>query len=178
MLLTGTFVRTIDEQHRIAVPKPLREVLIAAHVDVLFVAPGTDGSLSLYSEEAFSELGHRLAQASPTSREVRDYGRLFYARAIRAEIDQQGRIRIPKELVDLADLEKDVVLLGVQNHIELWDRDRWEIYFQDKQAQYDEIAEAAFGYPATPNRDEMTAGQQHQLSENEGPHVPALRTPK
>ena len=68
MLLTGTFSRAIDEKLRIAIPKPLREALAkgSSAKDVLYVAPGTDGSLALYCEEALGQLASRLAQASPT----------------------------------------------------------------------------------------------------------------
>ena len=71
--------------------------------------------------------------------------RLFYAQAQGVELDGQGRVRIPPELAQLAKLEKDVVLLGVQDHLELWAAPRWQAYVAEKQAHYDEIAENAFG---------------------------------
>ncbi|HYW80959.1 MAG TPA: hypothetical protein VE890_15365, partial [Thermoguttaceae bacterium] len=84
-------------------------------------------------------------QVSPTQKDVRAYMRLFFARAAQVEIDGQGRIRIPQELADLAKLSKEVLLLGVQDHMELWAADRWETYLSAKQPHYDEIAEAALG---------------------------------
>jgi MraZ protein len=69
---------------------------------------------------------------------------LFYARAQRAELDSQGRVRIPPELAELARLDKDVVLLGVQDHMEVWAAERWKAYLAEQQGHYDEIAEAAF----------------------------------
>ena len=60
------------------------------------------------------------------------------------ELDRQGRVRIPQELVELVGLGREVVLLGVQDHLELWDRQRWEAYLAQKQNCYDEIAESAF----------------------------------
>jgi MraZ protein len=145
MLLTGTFPRSLDEKQRIAIPKPLREALGCHRGGALFVAPGTDGSLCLYTEEGFERLGDRLARASPTQQSVRAYTRLFYARAQRVELDQQGRIRIPGELAELAALRKEAVLLGVQDHLELWAAQRWQEYLAQRQAHYDEIAEAALG---------------------------------
>ena len=64
-----------------------------------------------------------------------------------AELDRQGRIRIPPELAALAELHKDVVLLGVQDHLELWSAQRWKEYLAEKQAQYDQIAENAVAQP-------------------------------
>jgi len=109
------------------------------------VAPGTDVSLVIYTEEEFGRLARRLAESSPTRQQVRAFTRLFYARAQRVDVDRQGRIRIPTELAELARLGKEVVLLGVQDHLEVWAADRWEAYLAEKQPHYDEIAEGAFG---------------------------------
>jgi len=145
MLLTGLFARSIDEKLRVALPKSLRGVLGCHEGVALYWAPGTDGSLAIYTEEALSRLGDRLARASPTQQNVRAYLRLFFARAQRVEVDRQGRIRVPAELAELAGLGKEAVLLGVQDHLELWATDRWKTYLAEKQSHYDEIAEAALG---------------------------------
>jgi MraZ protein len=143
MLLTGTFNRLVDEKQRIAIPKRLRDAMKCTVRGVLYIAPGTDGSLGIYPEETFAQLAERLSQSSPTRQDVRAFLRLFYAQAQRVELDRQGRLRIPPELVQLAGLNKEVVLLGVQNHLELWAADQWQKYIADKQAHYDEIAEKA-----------------------------------
>ena len=145
MLLTGTFPRAIDEKLRIAIPKQLREALGAS--STLFVVPGTDGSLAIYTEEALSQLGGRLAAASPTGQDVRAFSRLFYARAQAVEVDSQGRIRVPPELAEWAKLEREAVLIGVQDHLEIWNPPQWDAYLADKQGRYDAIAEAAFKQP-------------------------------
>jgi len=150
MLLTGTFNRAVDQKLRIAIPKPLREALGPVGKGVLYVAPGTDGSLAIYTEEALALLATRLAQASPNAQDVRAFSRLFYARAQSIELDSQGRMRVPPELAALAGLEKEAVLVGVQDHLELWQRGRWEEYVAERQSQYDQIAEAAFERPASP----------------------------
>jgi len=143
MLLTGEFHRSIDQKRRVAVPRRLREGL-AAQRQTVFIAPGTDQSLALYSEESLARLAERLAEASPARQDVRAFNRLFYARAQRLEFDAQGRLRIPAELAELARLDKDVVLLGVQDHVEVWSAERWSAYLAERKAHYDEIAEAAF----------------------------------
>lgn len=145
MVLTGTFVRSVDEKLRIAIPKRVREALGGEALQALFVTPGTDGSLAMYTEAALGSLAARMAAASPAQQDVRAFNRLFYARAERIELDGQGRVRIPTELAVLAGLEKEVILLGVQDHLELWDRRRWEAYLAGKSSHFDEIAESAFG---------------------------------
>jgi MraZ protein len=149
MLLTGTFVRAIDEKLRVAIPKPLREALGEASKGVLYLAPGTDGSLAVYTESSLAEMARRLAQSSPTGQDVRAYSRLFCARCQSVELDSQGRVRIPTELAQLAGLGKEGVLVGVQDHLELWDRQRWTQYLAERQGQFDEFAEHAFQTPST-----------------------------
>lgn len=144
MLLTGTFVRSIDEKMRLAIPKQLREALGNAAAGILYVTPHTDGSLAIYTEDSLSQMAAHLSAASPAGQDVRDFSRLFYARAQPAELDDQGRIRIPTELNALAGLGREAVLLGVQNHMELWDKNRWEEYLAKRQPRFDQIAEAAF----------------------------------
>ena len=95
---------------------------------------------------------------------VRSYSRLFFARAQRLEIDKSGRVRIPKELAALAGIRKEVVLVGVRDHIELWDKQHWDSYLDENEPIYDQIAEQAFGaQPATssePSVNEDVANQQ------------------
>ena len=141
MLLTGAYERTIDEKLRLAMPKPFREALEDARQLVL--TPGTDGSLSLFSEGTFSGLAGQLAARSPSGQEVRAFSRLLYAQSHGVELDSQGRIRLPAELAKLGNLEGDVVVLGVGDHVELWNKSRWETYLADLQPRYDQLAEAA-----------------------------------
>ncbi len=144
MLLTGVFGRSLDQKLRVAIPKKLRQALIPEQGKGVYLAPGTDGSLAIYGEPAFAALAERLAQASPTREDVRAFNRLFYARAQWVEPDAQGRVRIPPELAALARLEKEVMLLGVHDHLELWSAAQWQAYLNEKQSHYDQIAEAAF----------------------------------
>lgn len=145
MLLTGTFHRSLDQKCRFSLPKSIRDALQDQTGNlVLYLAPGTDGSLAIYTEGAFKQLGTQLGQGPPTSQGVRSFSRLFYAQAERVEVDRQGRIRIPSGLASLASLKKDIVLLGVRDHLEIWDRACWEVYLGEKQRTYDQIAEKAF----------------------------------
>jgi len=147
MLLTGAFRRNLDQKARVALPRPVRRAMAAPEGGGVYLAPGTDGSLVCYTEEAFERLAQQLAAQPPTRHDVRAFRRLFYGRAHRVEIDAQGRVRIPAELAELAGLNKEVVLLGVQDHLEIWAAERWEAYLAERRAAYDQIAESAFGGP-------------------------------
>jgi MraZ protein len=144
MLATGTFNRSIDEKLRVAIPKRLREALECPDGAVLYIAPGTDQSLAFFTEGAFARLAERLGRVSPARQDVRAFTRLFYARAQRVALDRQGRVRIPAELAKLAELDKEAVLLGVHDHLELWSAQRWASYLAERQSHFDENAESAF----------------------------------
>jgi transcriptional regulator MraZ len=154
MLLTGTYERSLDEKLRLALPKPHREVLGKAKQIVL--TPGTDGSLSLFAADEFAALAEKLASRSPTGRDVRAFSRLLYAQSHSVEMDSQGRVRLPAELARLANLERDVVLLGVGDRVELWNKSRWEAYLADLQPRYDQLAEAALSETSAPGASNLS----------------------
>jgi MraZ protein len=157
MLLTGSYRRTLDDKFRLALPKQLREAFGFSDQTVLYLTPGTDGSLAIYTQEVLEDLGRRLATASPVAQETRSFSRLFYAQAQPAEIDRQGRLRIPPELAKWASLTTEVVLLGVRDHMELWDAATWDRFLSDNQPRYDRLAESAFALPpATANSENKT----------------------
>lgn len=142
--LTGTYSRSLDEQHRLAIPKPLRDQFGEEVLSSLYVAPGTERSLSVYSPTAFEQLADKLAGQGGNRAEVRNYLRLFYARAERVSLDGQGRMRIPERLMELAGLNKDVVLLGVHDHAEIWNSEEWNAFLTRHAAEFDEMATRAF----------------------------------
>jgi len=151
MLLTGTYHRSVDQKQRIALPKGIRDSLAARVASsVFYMTPGTEGSISVFAESSFEQLAGRLAEASPASGDVRAFGRLFYAKARRVELDRQGRLRVPQELAEWAQLSDDVTLVGVGDHMELWETTRWNAYVEEQQTQYDQLAESALGETVKP----------------------------
>ena len=144
MLLTGSYRRNLDDEGRVALPKQLRDALGFPEKSSLFITPGTDRSLAIYTQEVLEELGSTLAQTNPVAQDTRAFSRLFYAQAQPAEIDRQGRLRIPPELARLSIVSSEVMLLGVRDHIELWDAGAWDSFLAKAQPSYDEIAERAF----------------------------------
>ena len=142
MPLTGTFSRNIDDKRRIAIPKRLREEF--GEVNSLYVAPGTDKSLAIYSPTEFETLAARLAEKSSNRADVRNYLRLFYSRAERVDIDGQGRVRLPDRLAEFAQLNREAVLLGVQDHAEIWDATIWDNFLKATSEEFDKMAEQVF----------------------------------
>jgi len=140
MPLTGTYLRTLDDKRRLAVPKRLRDDFGENDLRSLFVAPGTDRSLVLYGPAAFADLAQRLGDKS----NHQNYLRMFYSSAERVDLDSQGRIRIPDRLADHAHLSHEAYLLGVQDHAELWDKRSWEEFSARLTSEFDQLARNAF----------------------------------
>ena len=148
MLLTGTFKRAVDDKLRIAIPKRFRDCLASgdSKISMLYIAPGTDGSLTLYTEESFTRIANQLDQSSPTGKDVRAFSRLFFSRAESVDVDRQGRVRIPTELAELASVSQgDAMLIGVRDRMEIWNAEKWKQYMEANTAEYDSLAERALG---------------------------------
>ena len=141
MLLTGSYRRTLDDKLRVAVPKQLRDALGFPGKTSLFITPGTDRALAIYTAEVLEQLGRSLDKLSPAAKEAREFSRLLYAQAQPAEVDRQGRMRIPPELAKLAGVQTEVVIIGVRDRIELWDATAWDAFLEKAQPSYDDLTE-------------------------------------
>jgi len=142
MLLTGTHSRTLDEKKRLALPKRIREQL--GKVRQLYVTPGADQTLWLYDLQGLQSLAAKLDQSPATDSEARVFRRLFFAQMEAVDIDSQSRILIPERLIAFAGLEHEVVLLGVRDHLELWNAAKWREYETRHAPRFDAVAENAF----------------------------------
>jgi len=144
MPLLGTYQRLVDDKQRVALPKRLYEELGEGDLTHFYIAPGTELALLLFSPRGFARYARRLAKQASNRVDVRNYKRLFYARAERVELDGQGRIRIPERLIEFARLERDVVLLGVDDHMEIWSASAWNAFVEKSSALFDDMATRAF----------------------------------
>jgi MraZ protein len=141
MLLTGTYPRTLDDKSRLALPKRLRDLL--GNPATLFVTPGPDQSLWIYTEADLERLAGKLDQAPATDAEARLFRRLYFAQTEAVDLDKTGRMLVPERLGKFAGLQKEVVLIGVRDHLELWDAIRWQAYVDQHSAQFDSASEKA-----------------------------------
>ena len=143
MLLTGTHPRTLDDKKRLALPKRVRDQL-GDPLDTLYVTPGPDQCLWLFTRADLERLAEKLDQAPAADAEARVFRRLYFAQTEAVDVDRSGRILLPERLVQFANLRHDVVLLGVRDHLELWDQERWQNYLTQHAPQFDAVAESAF----------------------------------
>jgi MraZ protein len=154
VVFTGTFEHSIDDKNRLAVPAEIRSQIrrAAGRGDAsgsagesgepelsLFVTLGEGQSLSLYTEEAFEQRAAELDQSERDPDEILPYESVFFSLARRVEIDKQGRVRLPDNLLAMAKLSKDVVLLGVKDHLEIRDRQTWQAHVQRVLSEHPEL---------------------------------------
>ncbi|HEV3081104.1 MAG TPA: division/cell wall cluster transcriptional repressor MraZ [Gemmataceae bacterium] len=142
MLLTGTHPRTLDDKKRLGMPRKLREQL--GEPNTLFVSPGPDQCLWLFTQAELEQLSAKLDQAPAADAEARVFSRLYYAQTEAVDLDRSGRILIPDRLAQFAALQREVILIGVRNHVELWDAQRWQQYLTQNAPRFDAVAEGAF----------------------------------
>ncbi len=142
MLLTGTYPRTLDDKKRLGLPKRVRELL--GEPVTLFVTPGPDQSLWLYTEPGLEQMAARLDQAPATDAEARVFRRLYFAQTEAVDLDRAGRILVPDRLLQFGGLTHEVVLIGVRDHLEMWDAARWQQYLAQHAPRFDAVAENAF----------------------------------
>ena len=132
-MFMGEFNHSIDTKGRIIVPSKLREELGEEFVVTL----GLDGCLFLYPQTEWQSFVSKLKNL-PGTKETRQIQRYFLAGAASCEVDRQGRVLIPAKLREKAQLEKDIVFVGVLSKVELWSEEKW-----NENNAYDNMDEAA-----------------------------------
>ena len=120
-MFIGEYNHTLDAKGRLIVPSKLRESL----GERFFLTKGLDGCLSVYPQEEWETFTNKIHELPMTNKDARKFSRFFHC-CISHRYDVEGRILIPANLREFAKLEKEAVLVGVSNRIEIWNRDKWE----------------------------------------------------
>jgi MraZ protein len=137
-MLLGTHEHTIDDKNRLTLPAKFRQ----AFKDGVVVTRGIDPCLYAYRREDWDRLVEsRLAPLDPLSKEARRMERYFFASATEAELDKQGRVMLPAALIDHAQLGREVVVAGVHDHLEIWDREAWRRELEQIERSAEDVAE-------------------------------------
>src|SRR5262245_47094133 len=121
MAFAGIFPRSVDAKRRIAIPKPFRDEFEKPAPRKLIITPGSFDCLWIVTPSRFDQWGARLLEQRNEDPELAAYRRMFYGRAEALDLDRQGRILIPDRLAVRANIGNEVLLVGVYDHIQLWD---------------------------------------------------------
>ena len=137
-MLLGEYEHTIDDKSRLTLPSKFRE----AFADGIVLTRGMDGCLYGYTKDDWENLvTTRLAELDPLSREGRLMQRYFFSAAAAAEPDRQGRGPVPAPLAQAAGLDREVVVAGVYDHLEIWDRAAWREHLKEVEGSAEHVAE-------------------------------------
>ena len=136
-MLLGTHEHTLDDKSRLTLPAKFRQAFAGGVV----VTRGLDTCLVAYPREEWARSQSRIAQLDTLRGEARSLQRVVYANAVEGELDKQGRIVIPAALKEFATLDRDVVVAGVNDHLEIWDRAAWRRELTDSEGRTRDVAE-------------------------------------
>ena len=121
-MFIGTYEHTIDEKSRLTLPARFRDGL----GETVVLTRGLDGVVAVYPRETWvMTVQTRIAALDPLSRRARELQRFFFSGAAEADVDRQGRILVPAVLTRYANLERDVIVTGANDHLELWNPGTW-----------------------------------------------------
>jgi MraZ protein len=134
----GEYEHTIDDKNRLTLPARFRDALAGGVV----LTRGLDECLDVYARAAFDAMVEaRLSPLDPFSKEARDLKRFFFSAASDAELDKQGRVLVPPALHRHAKLGREIVVAGVHDHLEIWDRGAWAAHVTAVEGSADDVAE-------------------------------------
>jgi MraZ protein len=137
-MLLGAHEHTIDDKNRLTLPAKFRQ----AFADGIVVTRGLDGCLYAFRRPDWDRLVEsRLATLDPLSPEGRRLERFFYSGASETELDKQGRVMVPRELIEHAKLGREVVVAGVNERLEIWDRAAWRKELAEVEGSAEDVAE-------------------------------------
>jgi MraZ protein len=137
-MLLGEFEHTLDDKNRLTLPAKFRQAFGGGMV----VSRGFDGCLFVFAREDWDDfVAARLEGLNPLSREARQMSRYMFSGAAEAELDKQGRVIVPPALLQHAGLGREVVVAGIRDHVEIWDRAAWKEQLKEVEGSVELVAE-------------------------------------
>ena len=141
-MFMGSYSHNIDSKGRVIIPAKMREQLGEQFV----ITRGFEECLAVYSMDEWETVMKRLSELPSTQKSARRLKRMFLSYAVEVEPDKQGKVIIPSTLREMAHLDKEVLVVGQENHIEIWNEDNWNSYIEDDdEMSFEEAAEAIEG---------------------------------
>ena len=139
-MFMGEYHHSIDEKGRLIIPSKFRTEL----GDSFVMTRGLENCLFVYSLVEWNKITEKLKKLPFTKQNARNFNRFLLSGATITELDKQGRANIPSTLVDFASLDKDCVIIGVNDRLEIWSKSKWENFFSENEDKLSDIAEDLF----------------------------------
>lgn len=136
-MFIGEYQHNLDNKGRIIIPSKFRDELSQSFI----LTRGLDGCLTIYSHEQWDKMFVELNKLPSTKKATRSYIRMLTSSASECSLDKMGRIVIPSFLSTPLNIDKECMIIGANDHIEIWDRATWQNYYQDASSSFEEVAE-------------------------------------
>jgi MraZ protein len=136
-MFMGEYQHSVDEKGRMIVPAKFRDTLGQTFI----ITRGLDNCLFIYPNEEWSVLEQKLKALPLMKSDARAFTRFFFSGATECELDKQGRVNIPNNLREHAKLDKECIVIGVSNRVEIWSKETWDSYAKQSEDSFNEIAE-------------------------------------
>lgn len=141
MRFFGSYEYSLDSKGRVCLPSKMR----CDETKILYMVRGFDGCISLYTEEEFDNFVTKLeARVFESKADARKIIRNFLATVEKIETDNSGRILIPKKYLEKLNITSKVAIIGVNDHIEIWDSETWKQYVEGTDSNLEETIETLF----------------------------------
>ncbi len=137
----GSYTYSVDSKGRINIPAKMRKVVSPDANDTFTITRGFEKCLFVYPQDEWIKFENAIRSLSHTNPQHRFFMRMLLQQATESQLDAQARITIPKELLELASIDSEVLILGVLQHIELWNPKEYQAYLASQQKSYEEVAE-------------------------------------
>jgi len=142
LFLTGEYEHKLDSKNRLFIPTGLRESIYPERDGLgFFLTLGPNKILSLYPDEYYRRLAVKGEPSLVPAARLVDFERVNFALACHLDLDPHNRLTLPSKMIERAGLNKDVVLIGVKDHIEIWDEKVWGDYLAEHLDKYEEVLE-------------------------------------
>lgn len=139
-MLMGEYHHSIDEKGRLIIPSKFRSELGENFV----ITRGLENCLFIYHLSEWEAIVNKLKSIPFTKKDARNFSRFFLSGATTVEFDKQGRINITSPLIEYANLEKECVVVGVGDRLEIWSSENWNRFFEENEDNLSDIAENLF----------------------------------
>ena len=139
-MFMGEFHHNLDEKNRLIIPSKFRSELGKSFV----VTRGLEECLFVYSMDEWNKIVEKLRSLPFTNKDARTFMRMFLSGATECELDNNGRIIIPSNLLNYASLEKECTVIGVNERLEIWSSSKYENFFNENVVKFSDVAEGLF----------------------------------
>jgi MraZ protein len=140
VLFTGEYEHTLDAKNRVSIPARFRQTLSAQTVgDKFYLVFGPNKKLWLYPDQYYEELVSQYPAELIPDEQILRFEQITFGLAQLLEMDKTGRIILPERMIRRTELGKEVVIIGVRDHLELWNRDEWERYVENGLSEHNQM---------------------------------------